>query len=136
MPRRPSSATIVLLAVLLGVVSTADTLAVGASRLPAATGQGSNSTNPIVPGGPGDPDQSGDRDVDLGDQPVLMLDRSAKPAQAPVIQPVFSPVAHELEPPPDAADRLHVQPATEVTSFALRLSPHGGLAHRPHGPPA
>ena len=80
-------------------------------------------------------DGNGERGVDLGYQPVLLVDRTVKAARIPSFKPKIQP-AHQL-----TACRLRfdiipfVGTAFDGDHVMCADHSHGGMEHLPHAPP-
>ncbi|HRX85115.1 MAG TPA: hypothetical protein P5572_08860 [Phycisphaerae bacterium] len=131
-----------LVAGLLTTVSTADTLASAAGRAQAAHA-GTRGTAPATRADlpdasrPESEEGGGRRTVDLGVQPVLLLDRTVKPASVAVPRYTALPVDGGAITAPDSSLRRPDRGFwTANVEWTRQPRPHAGMALLPHGPPA
>lgn len=127
----------VLVAMLLAAVTTADSLAAAAGKADAArTAQGIVADRAAEPSSQSSSDDSRNRNVDLGVQPVLLLDRTLKPVT--VNEPLLATgLAQACL---TEADRFPPKPDGEALCLMAETTRqpqrHHGIALLPHGPPA
>lgn len=127
----------VLVAMLLAAVTTADSLAAAAGKADAArTAQVAVAGSAADPSSQSGSDDGRSRTVDLGVQPVLLLDRTLKPVT--VIEPLLATglaqaCLVEADCFPSKPDGEALCLMAETTRQPQR---HHGIALLPHGPPA